>query len=641
MRVLRAPGCLAAAALLCFALVTPALAAPASPCGCGHSPVIILPGYSGPQLMLDAGLASERQIWSPQVNGQAVRSIADVLVNVLPKMIVDAGGNADQVVEKFGELYTAMFGKLEMNDDGTSKYDVTPFPLHARNARWDVMLARGQERLNATQRPITNSLLDCVPADHVYLFANDWRLGQVEGAAALRAFIREVQADSGHEKVSLFGISYGGQLAAAYFTFYGGGEIDRAVLHSPAIRGSALTVDLLENPDFTFDPALLLDFAAVFMKRELSLGQRLEGVTMEQISDIAVRVLRTYLIPLAIKYGSFWDIVPPEDYDRLKAQYLDPVKNAQIIRRSDRVHYEMMPQVGQTLRRMQEQGVRIALIAGTGLPLASGNPVDSDAIIDVARTTGALALRLDEDPPVGPAQNPVCLDSGHPHRSPDGRIDAACAYLPEQTWFFRGQYHGQAAWDPYARQLYNKWLFTDDLRDVYSDPQLPQFRDSCNPSDGLEARFSHSVSGYLTAEDETLLLKNLSAYDLSLISAGAEGLGFDLPIGGRITLRPGETARLRYETILPAQARRFELTVEFVRESPVPAKETRTFSFTALPAQGEIPEVLRFPSGEPPAAPLRLRPARALLISMALAASLCLASFAVGIMRRKKLRVGN
>jgi len=562
--------------------------------------VIILPGYSGPQLFLDAGLETEQQIWAPQINGVALRSVADVLLTVLPKLLADAGGNADAVVRKFGEL-VPMLEKMTMNDDGSSKYDVSALPRHARNSRWDVMLERGQERLNLAQRPTTNTLLDYVPADRVYFFASDWRMGQVEGSKALHEYIQEVKADAGCEKVSLLAVSYGGQLAAAYFTFYGGADIDRAVLHAPAIRGSSMTVDLLEKPDFTFDSVSLLDMAAVFMQRELSLSQRLkrDRRRMELFSDITVRVMRTHLLDEATRFGSFWDLVPPEDYERLKAKYLDPEKNAEIILKSDVVHREMMPNIGETLRRMQRQGVKIALIAGTGVPLASGSLIDSDSIVDTASTTGAMVLPLNAEAPMG-ARRGV-------HRSPDGRIDAGCAYLPEHTWFFRGQYHGQAAWDRYARQLYNKWLFTDDIQDVWSDPAFPQFRDSCNPSDGLEARFSQSVCGYLTAGDKALLLTNLSAHDISLISVRADGLDFKAPVRGRMTLRPGETLRLPYEAALLDDVCCFDLTVEFVRKTAVPAREHRVFPFTALPANGEVPPALRFPGGEPCSEPKRRR----------------------------------
>ncbi|MDR2686268.1 MAG: hypothetical protein LBB75_00825, partial [Oscillospiraceae bacterium] len=232
---------------------------------------------------------------------------------------------------------------------------------------------------------------------------------------------------------------------------------------------------------------------------------------------------------------------------------------------------------------------------------------------------------------------PVCADPAHQHRAPGGTGDAPCCYLPEQTWLFFGQYHGQGAWDGWVREIWTKWLYTDDLQDVYSDPEFPQFRDSCNPSDGLEARFSRSVSGYLAGNEDTLLLKNLSAYDLSVLSVKAEGLRLEVPLVNRVALGPGETARLRCEGELPARRQGFALTVEFVRETIVPAAETRVFAFAAMP--GELPEALRYPPlEEDNAAPPRFQPLRTLYAALALAASLGIASFCVGKMYRGRLR---
>jgi len=628
MKMQRRLGVCALVALMLAALTSPALAAPDDP-----TPVIILQGYSGPQLFLDYGEDSEQQVWAPALDGGTVRSVADVLLYVLPKLIVDAGGNADSVVEKFGEV-APLLSKLEMNEDGTSAHNLTPAPHGARNSRWDVMKASGQERLN-TQRAITESLLGAVPADHAYVFANDWRRGQVEGTANLHAFIQEVKEDSGHGKVNLLGVSYGGQLAAAYLALYGGEDIERIVMHAPAIHGSRLSVDILENEDFAFDPVLLLDFTAVYLERELSLNQRFSGVTMEQVSDIALRVLRTYVQPIFLKFGSYWDIVPPEDYERLKAEYLDPEENAEIIRRSDIIHYEVMPRIGEALREWQAKGVKIALVCGTGAPLIGGNMVDSDRIIDTASTTGASVAPLGGGEAPLP-ETPVCAAPGHPHRSPSGAIDASCCYLPDQTWFFAGQYHGQGAWDPWASGIWTKWLYTDELRDVYSDPEYPQFRDSCNPSDGIEARFSGGVSGWRAAGDDTLLLKNISSHDLSLLSVRAEGLRLEIPLVNRVALRPGETARLHCEGEIPARRQPFTLTVEFVRESLVPATETRSFAFAAMP--GALPAALRYPPQEDTSPPPRFQPVRTLFAALALAASLGLASAAVGVMYRGKLR---
>ena len=627
--ILHALACCLLAALLLFALAAPALSAPGEP-----TPLILLQGYSGPQLFLDYGKETEQQVWAPSLDGATVRSLADVLLYVLPKLIADAGGSADRVVEKFGQV-APLLEKLEMNEDGSSKYDLTPCPQGARNSRWDVMKKNGQERLN-TQRSVTESMLAVVPADHIYIFANDWRRGQVEGAANLHAFIQEVKADAGSGKVNLLGVSYGGQLAAAYLALYGGEDIERVVMHAPSLQGSRLAVDILENEDFTFDPVLLLEFAAVYLERELSLNQRFGGVTMEQVSDIALRVVRTYLAPIVTKFGSYWDIVPPEDYERLKEEYLDPEENAEIIRRSDIIHYEVMPDMGKILRAWQAKGVKIALVCGAGSPLVGGNMVDSDRIIDTISTTGALTAPLGSGKEAPVPAAPVCADPVHPHRSPDGTVDASSCYLPDQTWIFLGQYHAMGAWDAWVRAIWTKWLYTDELTDVYSDPEYPQFRDSCNPSDGIEARFSRGVSGWLAPGDDTLLLKNLSAHDLSLLSVRAEGLDLEIPMVNRIVLRPGETARLHCEGELPAREQPFTVTVEFVRESLVPATETRSFAFAAAP--GPLPAALRYPPQEDANPPPRFQPVRTLFAALALAASLGVASAAVGVISRGKLR---
>ncbi|MDR0532146.1 MAG: lysophospholipase [Oscillospiraceae bacterium] len=635
---IRAAACILAGLLL-LCLASPALAAavPAS----DPTPVIFLPGYSGTQLFLDANTPEELQIWPPSINGRDMRSIFDVVISILPELLKKANGNLDKAVENFGSVMF-LLEKISMNEDGTSKYNVGPKLQTAHESRWDVMVQNGLEKLN-NQRPTTNTFLEYVSADHIYIFSNDWRMGQADGMARLHQFIQEVKKDSGHDKVSLFGYSYGGQLAASYLTFYGGADIDRVVLHSPAVRGSRLVTDLLEREGFTFDPVRVLSLIEIFMQLELSLDQRLAGVTLEQVNELAVRIVRQYLEPLLLKFGSAWDLIPMDDYERLKALLLDPAKNARIITNCDKIHYEMMPKIGETLRTAQQQGVKIALIVGTGIPLASGNPVESDFIIGVESTAGAAYIPIDEKRGFQKPTGGTCSDPSHRHLSPDGHVDASCAYLPENTWFFNQQYHGQACWDPYAKELYNKFLFTDEIQDIYSDPEFPQFRDSSNPSDGLEARFSGSVSGYLTAADDTLLVTNLSGYEINLLSVTADGLDLVVPMESRIPIAPGQTARLRYETILPAAQRSFSLTLEYIRQSPVPAKGTRTLPFRALPAHETAPHFLRFPASrlQPPSlAPLKFRPVRSLAITLALAASLALAALSVSAMRRGKPEPG-
>ncbi|MDR3313403.1 MAG: alpha/beta hydrolase [Oscillospiraceae bacterium] len=634
---------------LCAALLLPGLpllplAAAEEGCACGHSPVILLPGYSGPQLFLDYGKETEQQVWNIPIQGSNTRTLLEGLAAMLPKLIADSNGNREDLIRRAGEIYQSLTEKLAMNADGSSTYDITPLPQGAHDSRWDVMLENGQ-RLYNNQRAITESFIQPGPghttADHVYFFASDWRRGQLENAAQLDAFIQEVKKESGHEQVSLFGISYGGLLAATYFTYYGEkGDIDRAVLHSPALDGSALAVDLLGREDFAFDPASMVNFLMIYMNIESRLDQRIKGLDLKLLSEIAVQVLRRYLVPEFLHFGSFWDVIPTAQYAALRDAYLDPVENAEIIRQSDVIHFEVMPNVAATFQKMQQQGVKIANICGYGLPMGSGSAVNSDYIIGVSSTTGAAALALGESYTpaafVGIARR--CTDPAHHHLSPDCTVEAASAYLPEHTWFFNGQYHGQAAWDAYGNALYCKWLFTDEIADVYSNPDYPQFRDSCNPSDGLEARFSASVSGYLTEQDDTLLLKNTSAeYPISLHSVAVEGLDFDVTFFNQIRVEPGQTVRLRYETILPKESRVFTLTVQYTRESAFPEVETRSFRFTAVPTSQSVPAFLRYPAANTAAlntTPLRLRPTQLFVLLLALGASLGLAALAFALAHR-------
>ena len=619
--------------------IVPAIAQQKEGC-CEQTPVIMLQGYSGPLLFLNADTDQEEPVWPPPLNGDTSRSVLETLLNVLPKLIIDANGNSDKVVEESGKMLE-IIKTMEMNNDGTSLYDVMPKPQNAYRGRWDRMLKAGQERLNS-QRPITNTLAEHIPTDHIYVFASDWRMSQLQTISRLHTFIQEVKELSGHDKVSLCAVSYGGQLATTYFTYYGGADIDRVVMHSPAIRGSRLVVDLLEEDDFVFDLISALEVLTVVLQRELSIAQRVHGVSMEQLNNIAVRILRAHMTPLFLKFGSFWDLVPQDQYERIKKKYLDPVKNADIIARADKMHYNMMPKAAETLRRMQKAGVKIAIVSGHDVPLVSGNPINADLIIDIESVTGAKTLPTNSKKRFTTPCGTSCSNTAHQHISPNGRIDASSAYLPEHTWFFNKQYHAMGAWDVYTSELYCKWLFTDEIQDVRTNPAFPQFRDSNNPANALEARFSDSVSGYLSAEDDTLLLKNLSKYSISLVSLKAEGLEFEVSMVNRISIDPGETARLRYETTLPNSKKHFTITAEYLREGPVQSKETRTFEFVALPSHEKKPAELQFPAPEPadapPAAPAaRTMVARVLMNAVTAALSLVFMAFAVAVMLKKQL----
>jgi len=591
--------------------------APADP-----TPVIIVPGYGGSHLYLHPDSDNPLQVWPPVIDGAAVRSIAELLGQILPQLIADAGGNADEVVARLGEL-SPMLDSIALGPDGLPLYPTGPMQGHARDFRWDVMQQRGQT-YQSNQRAIANSL--GIPHSSIYKFFNDWRLSHTQTAEHLHAFIAQVLEDSGHDRVNIIAVSHGGQQALAYLHLHGSRYIDRVILVAPAIRGSHLAVDLLESGHFVFNTNLLLRFIMTYIEHETMFVPHFHRVDTAQLSAIFMQLFRVYLQPLATHFGSFWDITPPEHYARLRDAKLDPIAHAEIIRRADVMHHEIMPQAGEILRRVQESGTRVAILAGNGLPMVGGSNINSDFVINTSSTTGAVAREPGHAPWMGTS----------PHVSPDGLIDATYAYLPMHTWFFCGQFHGQIAHDRYARELTRYLLFSDAVTDVHSDPRFPQFRHSATAVDGLNVRFAGMVCGFADSDSDLLLVQNLSEFEVTLLDITAHGHELYVPLPRRITLRPGETVRLRFESFAPTQRLPFTLELEFIRELPVPTRETRRLAFTVIPAEEEVPAPLRFAGEELTAAPLRFAPVQALMILITLGGSLALAGIALGIIYKKR-----
>ena len=69
-------------------------------------------------------------------------------------------------------------------------------------------------------------------------------------------------------------------------------------------------------------------------------------------------------------------------------------------------------------------------------------------------------------------------------------IDASYCYLPDNTWFVDGLYHGMTFNEDYTRELAIRLLLTDELTDVFTDPAFPQFRASANMANGSSLSIS-------------------------------------------------------------------------------------------------------------------------------------------------------
>ena len=541
----------------------------------GH-PLIFIQGYSGPKLIRDRGLETEEQVWTfdpLDVVGNVGLNLFDIIGSVADY----AKGDTAPFIECFRNLTAEWFDNISMNPDGTSKYNISSYPYYIEEANVKyINEEKNGKYLPMTEGEFIEDLSRTIPEERIYIFNTDWRRSHLDNCEHLMKFIDEVLEYTGSDKVDLYGMSHGGQLVATYLYYHGTeGKVDNAVMNSPAIGGTSLVMELLGEDPVAFDLNELLRFGGVMLHTELDLRWLGNILPAEFLNSLLKTAFNEVLLPYVIRFGSIWDLMDTETYVKLRDVYLDPVENAKIIEKADKMHFECMPNMSEGLKKAQAAGVNIGILANYGSHIGTGKEVDSDFIIDTVNTSGATPATFGERFPEGYKQlNTTCTDPTHNHVSPTRTLDASTCYLPENTWFNYEQYHTQTWWDTYTRALLLELVLTDNIKGVHSDPRFPQFEIAQSPLDGVYAKYNGpQSSGYYSDSSDTITLRNLSEAAIEIQSVTINGKAVD--IGGKVKLKKSGTYDLKYKP----QNNEF-LTVEIAYTSKGVIIESDTYTRT-------------------------------------------------------------
>ena len=541
----------------------------------GH-PLIFIQGYSGPKLIRDRGLETEEQVWTFDPL-DVVDNVGLNLFDIIGSVADYAKGDTAPFIECFRNLTAEWFDNISMNPDGTSKYNISSYPYYIEEANVKyINEEKNGKYLPMTEGEFIEDLSRTIPEERIYIFNTDWRRSHLDNCEHLMKFIDEVLEYTGSDKVDLYGMSHGGQLVATYLYYHGTeGKVDNAVMNSPAIGGTSLVMELLGEDPVAFDLNELLRFGGVMLHTELDLRWLGNILPAEFLNSLLKTAFNEVLLPYVIRFGSIWDLMDTETYVKLRDVYLDPVENAKIIEKADKMHFECMPNMSEGLKKAQAAGVNIGILANYGSHIGTGKEVDSDFIIDTVNTSGATPATFGERFPEGYKQlNTTCTDPTHNHVSPTRTLDASTCYLPENTWFNYEQYHTQTWWDTYTRALLLELVLTDNIKDVHSDPRFPQFEIAQSPLDGVYAKYNGpQSSGYYSDSSDTITLRNLSEAAIEIQSVTINGKAVD--IGGKVKLKKSGTYDLKYKP----QNNEF-LTVEIAYTSKGVIIESDTYTRT-------------------------------------------------------------
>ena len=329
--------------------------------------------------------------------------------------------------------------------------------------------------------------------DHLYYFAYNSFGNNYDTVAELYDFIQMVKEETGHDKVNIVPISMGGSLANALFDYYPDvmDDLNKVVYIVPALNGSTIVGDLYTKNFAFFDTEFLYNgfLEALMDEEDARMIEVIARILPDQVlSNVLHNVADCLVEDVAANITSLWGLCPKEYYPEASAALL--ADKPEIKKQTD-MFYQAQVDSLENIQTLVDKGVEVFNIVDYDFPLYlignSWNDDNGDGVIHLSSTamgvhSALVGETLGED--YQQANTSVnCSDKSHNHISPDGVVDASTGLLPDHTFYFDGQAHEQTARNDAIISLATRLLSTDDIKDVYSSEDYPQFNGRRDPRD--------------------------------------------------------------------------------------------------------------------------------------------------------------
>lgn len=548
-------------------------------------PTIIVPGFSSCNLYLDG-----EKLW-----GLDKDAIIDTVLSQIAKYGRGLGELAlrrpDYLCDLVGQEMVNYVGKLAMNPDGTSVYDVVTDDKDPAHTQYTYLRKTGGHVHEYEIMKDIAAQYGPDGYDHIFAYQQDFRRSMVDCAATLDQYVDAVLAYTGAEKVNLIAVSHGGQTVVSYLAMYGREKnvVNNILMIVPAIGGAAAAYDLMSETA-AIDEETLVYYLENSELMEEDVNWLVRAHQFGVLDDLCNMLIHRYVKGILGYWGSIWDFIPAEYYDELKNEQLDPVASADLIAKSDYFHHEILANIRETFTDCLDEGMNIYIVAGAGMPAVTGLQEQSDMVITVNSSTGAKTAPYGSRFNDGyPQARTVCTDETHHHLSPDMCIDVSCGYLPDQTWIINGMFHGNTWRDEYGKALCLKLFFSDERVNVNTYAEYPQFRYSSSLNYAVTATLDRSPQGYWTGEDTALTVTNLSQkYKMQLTSISVDGIDAAFGVKGVVYLEPGASYTAPIKGSVPSVSlTTADITVNYSLIGCATPLGSRTLTFTVM--NGEAP----------------------------------------------------
>lgn len=325
------------------------------------------------------------------------------------------------------------------------------------------------------------------PEDHLYYFTYNSFGNHLQLVDELYDYIRMVKEQTGHDKVNLVPLSQGGTLTSGLMEYYPevADELHKIIFVVPALDGSTIIGDVF-NGRITF-----LDAEFLYNGFLSNLGL-LDNETARTI-EVLLRIFPDEILISALEKAvdklingvmktstNLWALCPSGDYPTAAERLLSTPDMAEIKRQTD-IYYQTQLHCHDNIKEFIAKGVQIFCFAEYDYKMidvgSTWDTQNADFIIHLDSTAmGVHAAKVGETLPEDYVQqNTHCSNPNHNHISPDRVVDASTGLLPDTTFYFDNQRHDLTAHNDVILKLAINLLSCDEIKDVYSTPDFPQF----------------------------------------------------------------------------------------------------------------------------------------------------------------------
>ena len=516
-------------------------------------PVIYVSGFGATTLAAEQPDGTMEPVFPPSIDSildYLLDNIGGILWGIVSVLLFD---NTDPLAAALSPMIIDMVDSIALNPDGTSKHEnVVPIVEGAENTSLKAFTDNGM----LSYVPYTGSEFldmelvgDIVGDDKVFNFTYDWRRPHVDVAEDFRVYVEDVLELTGAEKINVYSISQGSLIVGAYLYKYAeDGYLNNIFFDTPALEGTDLVSRVFGIEDIAINAKPLAPLLSQILHTELDISGILSILPMDFINFAFDWGRRELILPGVICGTAFWDMLPTSRLEELQAYWLDPTENAQVIAKTNELHYGFMANIRETFDKAEEYGAKITIKSGSGVEMIIGNEDNSDGIVNLKYSCGATCAPLGQQFDNGYVQ----AKNGVYSISPDRTIDLSTAYYPERTWVIVNNVHGQAEWDTRSLDFILTQLMTEGVESAYSSYEFPQFMESMAPNDKLLLSFTSTNSSFLAYNKETGLfmgnakITNISKEDtlyIKAVNSDFNNLRFATPEKA-IKLAPGESVEL-------------------------------------------------------------------------------------------------